>query len=59
MGLFGWGQQDTSTPQERAAWKERAQEQIDEQDGTTTEPEPEPGGPARHVRHVRKRGLFS
>lgn len=32
MGLFSSDdEQDTSTPQERATWKKRAQEQMDEQ----------------------------
>lgn len=31
MGLFGWGERDTSTPQERKGWRERAEEQIDDQ----------------------------
>lgn len=54
MGLFGWGERDTSTPQEREGWRERAEEQIHEQErekrGITREP-PKPG----HRKAVRPR----
>lgn len=48
MGLFGWGERDTSTPQERKSWRERAEEQIDEQ--STDEQEPQPKGHRKAVR---------
>lgn len=58
MGLFGWGDKDTSTPQERKDWRDNAQKQIDQQNGKTQKParDKEPTGPTRHA---RKRGLFS
>lgn len=31
MGLFGWGEKDNSTPQERKAWRDNAKKQMDEQ----------------------------
>lgn len=50
MGFLG--PKDTSTPQERKAWSDRAQQQMDEQNGTTEpeQEEPDPNGPVRHRR---------
>lgn len=35
MGILGWGEKDTSTPQERDDWRSNAQKQMDEQNGKT------------------------
>lgn len=37
MGLFGWGDSDETTPEERASWKARAEEQIADQNGDRDE----------------------
>lgn len=51
MGLFGWGDTDNTTPQERKDWRDNAQEQIDQQNGKDkTKPKPEDDQPPRHAR---------
>lgn len=46
--MFGWGQKDTSTPQERAGWRNRAEEQMAEQRGQKPKPQAKPVDPPRH-----------
>lgn len=54
MGLFSRDTEDTSTPEERAAWKRRAEEQIGEQrreqQGIPRTPPPAPGSQHRRAR---------
>lgn len=57
MGWLDDGPKDTSTPEQRKAWRDRAQEQMDEQAARTSSDDTEPGEPA--PRHARRRGLFS
>lgn len=53
--MTGWGQRDNTTRAERAAWKERAKEQMAEQNGKADDDTDEsPGEP----RHARRKGLF-
>lgn len=58
MGLFGWGEKDSSTPQERKDWRDNAKKQMDEQRGKTgKQKDAKPVDPPRHGR--RGGGLFS
>lgn len=59
MGWLDDGPKDTSTPEKRKEWRDRAREQMDEQAARTRsdDTEAEPGEPA--PRHARRRGLFS
>lgn len=58
MGLFGWGETDDTTPAERAGWKDRAKEQMDQQSGKTPAPKPEATDSDQPKRHARRKGLF-
>jgi hypothetical protein len=55
MGWLDNGPKDTSTPEKRKEWRDRAQEQMDEQ-ASKNEADKEPGASPRHA---TKRGLFS
>lgn len=54
--MFGWGENDRTTKAERAAWKDRAKQQMDEQAGRT--PQPEATDDDAPSRHARRKGLF-
>lgn len=58
MGLFGWGDTDDTTRTERAGWKDRAKEQMDEQAGKTPAKKPEKTDSDQPKRHARRKGLF-
>ena len=54
MGLFGTGKRDTSTKEERDAWRERAEQQMQQQSDRNTS-DNDNDQPPRHAR----RGLWS
>jgi hypothetical protein len=55
MGLFGWGEKDTSTPQERKDWRDNAKKQMDQQKKGTKPA----AGRTEPKQHRPARGLFS
>jgi hypothetical protein len=54
MGLFGWGEKDTSTPQERKDWRDNAKKQMDQQKKS----QPKGTGKDQPKQHRPARGLF-
>lgn len=47
MGLFGWGEKDNSTAQQRKDWRNNAQKQNGQDQDEDNQ---DPSGPARHRR---------